>query len=225
MEREPTTNLSFTETAFFSSYVYASVCLSGQPTKQYLYLLLFFSSEMATEDEFTFHVSLAETKVPSEFRFRFRIVSLRLEQLQPNSLFLNETTQGLLALHFRTFPLSLSPSSIKYTLVHPPRYGYLTYALNAAQQITQFTQADLTSAKVMYSFKLTPYSPMTDYFLFNVSTSHLEMSLTSGPFRCDIHHSTRKKPTGVTIKPLIVTEGKDTHTNTSTNKTRVCFSI
>jgi hypothetical protein len=167
---------------------------------------------MATEDEFTFHVSLAETKVPSEFRFRFRIVSLRLEQLDPNSVYLNETTQGLLGLRFRTFPLPLPPSSIKYTLVHPPRYGFLTSTLNNNNaQITTFTQADLGSSRVMYSFKLTPYSPMTDYFLFNVSTSHLDLSLTSGPFRCDIHHSTRKKPTGVTIKPLIVIEGKMTN--------------
>lgn len=57
--------------------------------------------------------------------------------------------------------------------------------------------------RIFYSFRLQPYSSMTDFFLFNVSTPHL----TDGPFKCQIHHSTRRRPAGFTLRPLIVTEG------------------
>jgi hypothetical protein len=171
-------------------------------------MLLLCCSELATEDEFTFHVSLSETKVPSEFRFRLRILSLRLEQVGSNSLSLNGTTQGPLTLRYKTFPLAIPDLSIQYLLVQPPRFGYLTFAPpSQPQPIVSFNQADLLTNRVIYSFKMVPYSAITDFFLFNVTTSHLDVTLQSGPFRCDVHHSTRKKPAGVTIKPLIVAEG------------------
>lgn len=183
--------------------------------------IFFIYSDIPTEDEFTFHVSLSETKVPSEFRFRLRIVSLRLEQAGLNAFSLNGTTDTPISsksLHYRTFPLSTSDQAIRYIIVDPPRFGFLQFRTQAttnsftldsssSSPSLSFTQADIVAKRVFYAFKMTPFSPMTDWFLFNVSTSHLEVTLTSGPYRCDIHHFTRKKPSSVTLKPLIVMEG------------------
>jgi len=87
--------------------------------------------------------------------------------------------------------------------------------------ILTFTQADLIAKRVFYSFRLRPYSPMSDSFLFNVSTPHL----TDGPFKCQVHHSSRRRPAGVTLRPLWVTEGSYEYITTTSLSIRINENI
>lgn len=160
-------------------------------------------------------MSLADVKLPTEFRFRLRIVSLRLEQVGTNTVILNETTESLIStrqLQYRTFPVATIDSSIKYLIVKEPIYGILSLRAQSLSisnssgnsNILSFTQADISSKRIFYHFYLTPYTSLNDNFLFNITTP----STTNGPFECNIQHHTQKEPTSlVTVKPLTVTEG------------------
>jgi len=145
---------------------------------------------------------------------------------------MNETIETYLSansLKYHTVPISASSHDIKYIIIEPPRFGVLqirspinnnninvhggafkSIPESAQNPIYTFSQADLLASRVLFRFKLIPFSPIVDYFVFNVSTSHLDLSLTSGPFRFDVYHYTRKKPNNAVIKPLIVTEGRGT---------------
>ncbi|OXA39675.1 Chondroitin sulfate proteoglycan 4 [Folsomia candida] len=176
-----------------------------------LRFLLQRASDRGSEDEFSFHVALAETKMPTEFRFRFRILPLKLI---PSSLVeiitLNETSSAPVRLQFTTTPLSLPNTAISYTLVTPPTLGYITPPPGSpvsGRPIQFWTQADGLEGRVVYSFKWTPYSALNDAFTYNVTATHLDSSVTEGPFKCEIAHITRRKPAGLSIKPLIVQEG------------------
>lgn len=125
-----------------------------------------------------------------------------------DSFTLNETRSGRIALVFSTAPLSLPDGAISYKLLSPPSLGTLVSSGPSAEGLTSWTQADGLEGKVTYVFKLTPYSPLTDHFIYNVTATHLESTLSAGPFRAEVVHSTRRKPVTLSLKPLIVQEGK-----------------
>ncbi|CAG7786715.1 unnamed protein product, partial [Allacma fusca] len=168
-------------------------------------------SDIPTEDEFTFHVSLSEVKVPSEFRFRLRIVPLRVEQVGSNSLRINGTESQLTpsTLFYRTTPMPSSDKAVTYLLVTPPRFGHLFFSgQNQDSPAVTFTQSDILNGQVLYKFKYTPQSSLEDFFLLNVTTSQL--STLAGPFRIDISHQVpagSKSPILLSVKPLLVKEG------------------